>query len=55
MPDITIIGLKEPEIVKDPEPVSAPVEEQVVRAAVEQVMGLEDSGDKNRYSHKVDT
>jgi hypothetical protein len=55
MPDILIVGKKEPEEVKDPEPVSAPIEEQVVRAAIEQVMGLEDSGDKNRYAHKVDT
>ena len=55
MPDILIVGQREPEEVKDPQPVSAPVEQQVVRSAVEQVMGLEDMADKSRYAHKVDT
>ena len=55
MPDIVIVGQKEPEELKTPEPVSAPVGQELVRNAVEQVMGLDDQGDKHRYHDKVDT
>jgi len=39
MPDIVIVGAKEPEQMKTPEQISSPVGEALVQAAVQQVMG----------------
>ena len=58
MADILIVGreeTKEPKEIIPPVGISAPVGEELIRSAVEQVMGLEDEGDKNRYRDKVDT
>ena len=34
---------------------SAPVGQELMRSSIEQVMGLEESGEKHRYRDKVDT
>jgi hypothetical protein len=56
MAQIVIVGQEEPKEVEAPkEGISAPVGEELIRSSVEQVMGLEESGDKHRYRDKVDT
>ena len=55
MSDITIVGGEEPKELKNPEEISGPVGEQLIRSSIEQVMGLEAQEDKHRYRDKIDT
>ena len=55
MADIVIVGKQEePESVETPEGVSAPVQQELLEASIEQAMGLDNQEDKHRYHDKVD-